>query len=161
MLGPAVHAGLKAAAVEAGQSAGDLGGNERVVACGDEEVGDAPDILLRGHPVLAVEAGEVDRDGVGTQGALAAQVVVVLEVAEGQFARGAVDGRAEAQASEVRLGNAAPEATFAIEGDDVVVVANGFQVHEERRVTVEAQGGCGQQRTLQAVTLALTQGARG
>jgi len=161
MLGPAVHASFEAAAVEAGQGACDFGGNERVVARGDEEVGDAPDVFFGGHPVLAVQAGEIDRDGVGTQSAFAAQVVVVLEVAEGEFAQGAVDGRTEAQASEVRLGNAAPEAAFAVEGDDVVVVVNGFEVHEQGWVAVDAQGDGGKQRSLQAVALALAQGTGG
>jgi len=96
-----VHAGLEAAAVEAGEGAGDFGGNKRVVARVDEEVCDAPDVFLGGHPVLAVEAGEVDGYGVGAQCAFSAEIVVVLEVAEGEFAQGAVDGRTEAEAGEV------------------------------------------------------------
>ncbi len=52
---------------------------------------------------------------VGAQGALAAQVVIVLKVAERQLAQRAVDGRAEAQAGEVGLGNATPQAVFGIE----------------------------------------------
>ena len=157
--GAAVEAGVEAAAVEAGEGAGDGGGEERVVAGGDEELGDAPDIFVGGHPVEVVEAGEVDGDGVGAEGAFAAEVVVVLEVGEGELAQGAVDGGAEAEAGEVGLGDASPEAALAVEGDDVVVVVDGFEVHEQRRVAVEAEGGGGEERALEAVAFALAEGA--
>jgi hypothetical protein len=82
-----VEAGFEAAAVEARERAGYLVGEERVVAGGDEEFGDAPDVFFGGHPVPGVKAGKIDGDRVGAQGAFAAEVVVVLEVAEGEFAR--------------------------------------------------------------------------
>ena len=159
MLDAAVEAGFEAAAVEAGEGAGYLVGEERVVTRRDEEFGDAPDVFLGCHPVLAVQAGEVDRYGVVAQGAFAAQVVVVLHVAEGEFAERAVDGRAKAEAGVVGLGNASPEAAFAVEGDDVVIVAHSFEIHQQRRVAVHAQGGGGQQGSFEAVSLALAQGA--
>jgi hypothetical protein len=159
VVGAAVHSGFEAAAVEAGEAAGDLVGKERIVFGGDEQFGDAPDVFFGGHPVLAVKTREVDGYGVVAQGAFAAEVVVVLEVAEGELAEGAVDGGAEAEAGEVGLGDASPEAALAIEGDDVVVVAHGFEIHEQRRVAVEAQGGGGEQRSLHAMSLALAQGA--
>ncbi len=81
----------------------------------------------------------------------------MLKVAEGQFAQGAVDGRAEAQACEVRLGDASPQAAFAVEGHHMVVVVHGFQIHQQRGMAVDTQGGSGQQRSLQAVSLALTE----
>jgi hypothetical protein len=105
--------------------------------------------------VLAVQAGEVDRYGVVAQSALSAQVVVVLHVAEGQLAEGPVDGRTETEAGVVGLGDASPEAAFAVEGDHVVIVAHGFQIHQQRRVTVDAQGGGGQEGSFEAVAFAL------
>ena len=72
MLDGAVEAGLEAAAVEMGEGACDFGGDERVVARCDEKLRDAPDVLLGGHPVLGVQAGQVDGYGVVAQGALAA-----------------------------------------------------------------------------------------
>ena len=71
------------------------------MGCCDEGLRDAPNVFFRRYPVQAVKAAQVHRSRVGTQSALAAQVVVVLKVAEGQFAQGAVDGRAEAEAGEV------------------------------------------------------------
>ena len=83
----------------------------------------------------------------------------MLEVAEREFAQRAVDGRAEAQAGEVRLGDASPQAVFAIEGEDVIVVVHGLEIHEQRRMAVDAQGGCGQQSSFEAVPFALAQHA--
>ena len=83
VFGPAVHSSLEGAAVHAGQGGCNLVGEERVVAGGDEEFRDAPDVFFRGHPMLAVQAGEVDGRGVGAKGAFAAEVVVVIEVARG------------------------------------------------------------------------------
>lgn len=155
MARPSVHAGFEAAAVEAGQSLRDLVGKERVVAGGDERLGDGPDFVFGGHPVELVEAREVDGDGVGAEGALAAQVVVVVEVAEGQLAEGAVDGCAETETGEVGFGDAAPELALAIDGEDMVVVVDGFEIDEERRMTVDAKSGSGQERAFEAVALAL------
>ena len=68
----------------------------------------------------AVQAGQVYRPRIGAQSAFAAQIVIVLEVAERQLAQRAVYRRAEAQSGEVRLGNASPQAAFAVDGDHVV-----------------------------------------
>ena len=158
---PAVHAGLEAAAVEAREVAGDLVRKERVMAGGDETLGDEPDVVFGGHPVEAVEGREADGEGVGAEGALAAEVVIVLEVAESQLAEGAVDGSAETEAGEVGLGEAAPEAALAVEGDDMVVVVDGFEIHEQRGAALDAEGGGGEHCSLHAVALALAEDAGG
>ncbi len=159
MLDPAVHSGFEAAAVEAGKVAGYFVGQDGVVSGFDEEFGDAPDVFFRCHPVLAVETGEVDGDGVGAEGAFAAQVEATLKVAERELARSAINGRAEAQAGKVGLGDASPQAALAVEGDDMVVVVHGFEIHEQRRVAVETQGGSGDERALHAVAFAFAQHA--
>lgn len=158
---PAVHAGLEAATVEAREVAGDLVRKERVMAGGDETLGDAPDVFVGGHPVEAIEGRETDGEGVGAEGALAAQVVIVLEVAESQLAEGAVDGGAETEAGEVGLGEASPEAALAVEGDDMVVVVDGFEVHKQRRAALDAEGGGGEHCSLHAVALALAEDTGG
>jgi hypothetical protein len=66
---------------------------------------------------------------------------------------------AEAEAGEVRFGNASPEAAFAVECDDVVVVAHGFEIHHERRMAVDAQGGSGDEGAFEAVSPALAEDA--
>ena len=155
------QAGLEHAAVEAGEGLSYLVGEEGVVAGGDEQIGDGPDFLFGGHPVEVVDAGEVNGAGVSAEGALAAEVVVVLDVAEGQLAEGAVDGGAEAEAGEVGFGDGSPEAALAIEGEDVVVVADGFQIEDERGMALEAEGGGGEQGAFKTVALAQAQGAAG
>ena len=82
-------------------------GEERVVARSDEQVCHAPDVFFGGHPMLIVETAEVDGKRVSAEGALAAEIVVMVEVAEGQFAQGAVDGRAQAESGEVGFCDAA------------------------------------------------------
>ena len=160
MLHPAVHSCLEAAAVEAWELACNIVGDERVVPRRDEGFGDEPNVFFRCHPVLAIQARKVHRTRVGAQCALAAQIVVVIEVAECQLARGAINGRAKAQPGEVRFGNAAPEATLAIDGDDVVVVVDGLKIHEQRRMALDAQSGRGHERSLKAMAFARAENAR-
>ena len=154
-----MHSGLKAAAVKTGQCAGHFVGKEGVMPGRDQQLRHAPDILLRGHPVEGVEAFEVHGLRVIAQGSFAAQVVIKLEVAERELAQGAIDGRAKAQACEVRLGDGAPEATFAIESHNVIVVAHGFEIHEQWRMTMDAEGGGSQQCAFKAMAFALAQRA--
>ena len=52
-----------------------------------------------------------------------------------------------------------PKATFAVEGDDVVVVLHGLEIHQQRLAAVETQGCGGQQSSLEAVSFALSQRA--
>ncbi len=85
----------------------------------------------------------------------------MLKVADCQFAQRSVDGSAKAQPREIRLGDASPQAAFAVDGHHVIVIVHGFQIHQQRGVAVDTQGGSGQQRSLQAVSLALTQRALG
>src|SRR5579862_9120637 len=113
MPGPAVHPGFEAAAVKARQRTRDVVREERKMPRRDKQLGDTPDVVFRSHPVKFVEAREIHRDGIGAESALAAQVVIVLEVAEGQLARCAVDRSAKAEAGKVRFGDATPEAVIA------------------------------------------------
>ena len=161
MLDGAVHARFVAAAVEPGQRTGHLVGKERIVPCGDERFGNTPDIFFGAHPVPAVEARQVDGLRISAEGALAAQIVVVLDVTEGQFAQAAVDRRAESQSGEVGLCDAAPETVLTIESDDMVVIMDGFKIHQERRLTVNAQCGRGQEGSFEAVPAAFAQGPLG
>ena len=48
---------------------------------------------------------------------------------------------------------------FTIESYNVVVVPHGLEIHQQWQVTVDTQGGGGEQRSLQAVSLALPQRA--
>src|SRR5512143_781220 len=67
----------------------------------EQQLGDRPHRLFCGHPLDVVKAAEVDGPAVAPQGALAAIVEVIVEVAHGEFANGAVDRLAVAQAREI------------------------------------------------------------
>jgi len=126
---------------------------------GDEEFRHTPYVLVGGHPMLVVESGEVDGSRVGAKGAFATKVVVVVEVAEGKFARSAVDGGTKAEAGEVGFGDAAPEAVVAVDSQNVVVVVNGFEVYEKRWIAVDTEGCGGNESAFKAVAFALAEDA--
>jgi len=85
----------------------------------------------------------------------------VVEVTEGQFAQSAIDGSAEAEACEVGLGNAPPQSILAIDGENVVVVANSFEIHQEGRAAIDAEScGCNES-AFEAVPFAFAQNAPG
>src|SRR5262245_34108442 len=122
---------------------------------------DPPDVVLRRHParVRPVESSEVDRLRVGTQGPLAAQVHIALEVAHHQLAHAPVHGLAKSQTREVRLRDGAPVTTQPVHGDHVIAVLLGFEVEEERRESEDAQGSSCEDGALEAVRGALAQHA--
>ena len=138
---PTVHSGFEAATVEARQAANDFVRGDGVVSGRDEQLGDAPDIFFRGHPKATIEASKVHGDGVSPQGSFAAQIVVVLKVAEGQFAQSAIDRGAKSKTRKVRFGDASPVAVLTVNGEHVIVVMHSFQVHQQGRIAVDAQGG--------------------
>ena len=49
-------------------------------------LGDKPDWSVRRHPILTIETRQVNRPGIGSQGALESQIEIDIEVAHGQFA---------------------------------------------------------------------------
>ena len=102
---------------------------------------DPPEIGAGGHPagMSAVEARQVDGAGVCAEGPLAAEVDVVVEVAHDQLAQRAVDGRTAAESREVRLGDGAPVAVRAVDGDDVVRVLDRLQIQQQGRKAKDAQ----------------------
>ena len=85
---------------------------ERAVPDGGEVLGDPPEIVRRRHPAGTepVEAGEVDRQRVGSEGPLPPEVHVAVEVAHHELAETAVDRLAVPEPREVRLGDGAPAA---------------------------------------------------
>src|SRR5438105_15914187 len=71
--------------VEAGQLSAGGGRQQGPVGNALQMLGNRPEIVLRGHPVKPVEAGQVDGAAVATEGALPGQVVVVLEIRHGEL----------------------------------------------------------------------------
>src|ERR1700722_16560586 len=107
-------------------------------------------MLVGGHPVAGVEAGEVYRAGEGSQSALAAKIEINLEIAEGQFAQGAVEGLAVAAAAEVGFGDRSPVTANAVDRHYVVGVVFGFEIDDQWRIPIGAKGGGGQGCGLEA-----------
>ena len=81
----------------------------------------------------------------------------MVEVAEGQFARRSVNGSTKAEAGEVGLRDAAPESVLAEDGEDMVVVVDGFEVHEERRIAVHTESCRSDEGAFEAVSFALAE----
>src|SRR4051812_13450713 len=124
----------------------------------DERLRDEPDTLLAGHPVACVEAGKVERAGrVGAHGAVAGVVEVTVKVTHGQLAQGAIHRLAVAQAGITGLPDGAPVSAISVDGEHMVSVAGSLKVKKQRRKTVDAQCGGGQQRALQAMRGAFAQ----
>jgi hypothetical protein len=65
----------------------------------------------------------------------------VLEVRHDEFAESAIDRFAEAESGVIGLGDSSPTATLSKDGEDVVVVADGFEVEEERGMAEHAECG--------------------
>ncbi len=137
--GAAQAAGAKGAVVEAVQALAHAGAQQGEMADGEEIVGDEPEGFIRGHPVLAIEASEVYGAGKVSQRAFTAEIEVDVEITQRQFAQGAVDGFAIAAAGVVGFGDGAPVAVAAIDGDDMVGVVFGFEVKDQRGISVGAQ----------------------
>src|ERR1700694_2420361 len=75
-----------------------------------EMLGDWPQVLLGGHPMQRVEAGQVDRAAVSAQCPLAFEVEVLLEVRHRQLAERPVDRLSIAQPRELAGPDRTPEA---------------------------------------------------
>src|ERR1700758_2912198 len=113
--------------------------DQRVVLDIEQVIDDEPNRLVGRHPVLRVEALQIDWNGVAAQRALAPQVKVDVEVAERQFAQRAVDGLAPAASGVIRFGHCAPAASLAVNGNHVVGIMIGFEVEQQRRISVDPQ----------------------
>lgn len=132
---------------------------EGVVPGGDEELRYAPDVFFGGHPVLLVEAREIDRTRVGAERTFAAKIVVVVEVAQGELTQSAVDGSTEAEACEVGLGDTAPETILMKDGENMVIVADCFEVHEQGWVPIDTKSCSCDESAFEAVSLAFAENA--
>src|ERR1700680_82046 len=133
--------------------------DERRVWTVDQILWDEPDALLRRHPLQPIEARQIDRPRVAAQRALAAQVEVEFEVAQRELTQTSIDGFAISAAGVVRLRDCAPTAGDAEQRDDMIGVALGLQIEDERRVADDPQRGGGEDRALQAMRRVLAQHA--
>jgi len=103
----------------------------------------------------AVEARQVHGPRIGAQSLFAGGIVVILEVAQRQLAQGQINRLARAQSGIVRFSHRAPAPVRAIDGDHVIGIANGFEVHHQRRESQAAQSHRREQRAFHAVRDAL------
>jgi len=77
----------KEAFIDTMEALGHLWSNQGIVLDVEEVIDDEPDGLIGGHPVLAIEARKVDRNGVTAQSALATEIEIEVEIGEGEFAQ--------------------------------------------------------------------------
>src|SRR5580704_11813002 len=83
LLGSAQAAGAEGAVVQPMQALGHSGAEQRVMADGEQILGNEPEVLVGGHPVAGVEAGEIDRARKSSQGALRSEIEVHIEITHG------------------------------------------------------------------------------
>src|SRR5579872_702588 len=107
--------------------------------------------------MLLVEASKVDRTRIGPQGSFPPQVVVVIHVADGEFADRAKHRRAKTQPCEVRFGDASPETVLPIHSKNMIVVAHSFQIDKKRWIAIHAKRCRRDKSALQAMPLAFPQ----
>lgn len=96
----------------------------------EKVINDKPDRLVGRHPILSIEALEAHGQGIAAQAALAAKVEVSVEIAEGQFAQGAVYRLAPAASGIIRLGDGSPAAILAKDSDHVVGIVFSFEIEQ-------------------------------
>src|SRR5580692_3117686 len=83
LLGSAQAARTEGAVVQTMQALGHSGAKQRVMADGEQILGDEPEVLVGGHPVAGVEAGEIDGARKRSQRALSAEIEVHIEITQG------------------------------------------------------------------------------
>src|SRR5476649_1226867 len=75
----------------------------------------------------------------------------MLEVGHRQLAQGSIDGFAVAESGVIGFRDGAPMPALAEDGQDVVVVAHGFEIEQQGRVADQAQRGGGEQGAFHAL----------
>src|SRR5262249_37420414 len=78
-------------------------------------------------------------------------IEVVLEVTHGELAQAAIHRLARAQTGVIGFSDRAPESADAVDGHDMVGIANSLEIDDEGRVADQAQRGGAKQRAFQAV----------
>src|ERR1019366_6308712 len=113
---------------------------QRPVRDAAQVFGYRPDVFLRRHPLDGIEAAQVHRARVAPQSLFLLEIVVMLEIGHRQFPQRAVNRLAVAQSRIVGLGDRPPMPTQPEDGQHVIVVADRFQVEQQRRIAEHAQG---------------------
>src|SRR5881396_2108791 len=124
-----------------------------------EVLGDEPHIFLRDHPLAIVESRQIHWPRERAERAIAAQVEVLLEVAQRKLAQRAVDRLAVPAARVIRLRDRTPMTADLEQRDDMVGVVLRLEIEEQRRETEHAERRRAEDRALEAVRRSLTEDA--
>ena len=120
-------------------------------------LGDEPDWLVCSHPVEPIEAREVHRAGIAPERAFSAQIEIDIEVAHRELAQRAINRLPISAAAEIRFCYRAPMSAHFENGHDVIGIALGFQIEDQRRKTENAQGGRGENSAFKTGSGAISQ----
>ncbi len=115
-----------------------------------EVFSDEPNRFLRCHPVEMIEAGEIHWARITAQRAFPAQIKIDIEIAHGQLAQAAVNRFAVTAAGEIRFRNCSPMSAHFENCDDVIGVAIGFKIEDQRWKPEDAQRRRGEDSALKA-----------
>ena len=81
----------------------------------------------------------------------------MLEVRHDEFAQGAVDRFAEAEAAVIGFGDGSPMAMLLENGEDVVVVADRFEIEEQGRKALDTESRGTEQSALETMGYVIAQ----
>ena len=154
---PADEARVEEPAVHRRERPDDARREKRAVWDVAERFGNLPEVLLRGHPIDPVEAGDAEGARVASQRLFAAQVQVRLEVGEHEALDGGVDRLPEPQARVVGPRDRPPAAVLPEDRQHVIVVLHGLQVEDQGRMSLDAQGRGREERSVHALHPPLAQ----
>lgn len=114
-------------------------------------LGDKPHRFFAGHPLKMIETRKVHGARVCAQATLAAEVEVVVEVAQRQFPQGTIDWLAVAASGVVRLRHCAPAIPDFENGKDVIGIPLGFHIEQQGRKAENAQSSGSKDGAFKAV----------
>lgn len=133
------HFALHGAGIDAREVFLDAAFEQRTVRDFAKIFRDEPDIFFCGCPVKTIEPGQVYRARIPPERALAAQIEVGIEIAQGQLAQGAVNRLSITAPGEIGFGDGAPVPARFENRDNVVGVVIRLEIPNERRKSEHAQ----------------------
>ena len=95
--------------------------------------GDEPNWFVRRHPIAVVKPRQVYRARIAPERSLEPQIEINIEVTQRQFPQSAINRLAITAAREIRFGNGPPMAAHFEDGYDMVGIAIGLEIKNQRR----------------------------
>jgi len=151
LLRPTQTARAKRAIVQTMQPPGHTRPQQRMMSNGKKVLRDKPKMFSRGHPIKTIKTRQINWSRKSPQRPLPPKIEVNIEVTQGKFAQSAIHRLAVAASGVVRLGDRPPVASAAVNRDHVIGIVLGFEIEDQRRISVSPQRSGRQSRALEAM----------